>query len=216
LKDYENAALHQQLVAQSKEAPVGTRLMALNNLGNLYRDNNLHNLAEQSFTEAFAMSENTSATALSNLYVARRTLNKWEGAEQMMEDIIKLSGSELDRRKFHSEGHVALTSLEKQELSRSPSLLPYDSLLLSSASPSFRLRIASSTSMPYESVQRLYKLREGLAIGKKITVCYLSYDFRDHPMGHLTRALVLGHTKPTFRSVLLSYGANDGSKHRKR
>ena len=204
------------LIHRSTLCSLTTRLGALNNLGNLYRDCNLHGLAEKSFMDGFILSSNTSALALTNLFIARRTLNKWEGAEEMTENIIRLTGEEMDRKRVLREGNFHMTSEEKQALSHAPPLMPYDSLLLSSTPPSFRLLIASNNSWPYESVQRLNKLNDELAPGNKITVSYLSYDFRDHPMCHLTRALVLGHKKDIFKTVLLSYGLNDNSVHRKR
>ena len=274
LQDYYNAAVHQKMVGYSEKASTATRLGALNNLGHLYRDSNNHDQAEQSFMDAFILSGNTSSYSLTNLYIARRTLNKWEGAEDLIDEILRLGGEVMEQRTILRQGNVLKTNVQKVRLSeeqlatshlatgthellrikrdspesnatilthhpnlccaslrfaslrfaslrssqqslQSPPLMPYDSLLLSATSPSHRLLIASMACAPYESVQRLNKLNEDLAVSNKITVSYLSYDFRDHPMGHLTRALVLGHDKDGFRTVLLSYGVNDGSIHRR-
>lgn len=215
VQDYENAAVHQKIVGYSDEASTITRLSALNNLGHVYRESNYHDLAERVFMDAYVLSGNTSAYALTNVYTARRTLNKWEGAEELIDDLIQLGKEEMERKMTLMQSNVPITDEEEQSLQSAPPLMPYDSLLLSATSPSHRLLIASISTSPFKSVQRLNKLNEGLAIGNKITVSYLSYDFRDHPMGHLTRALVLGHEKDAFRTVLLSYGVNDGSVHRR-
>ena len=46
-------------------------------------------------------------------------------------------------------------------------------------------------------------------------VGYLSYDWRDHPMGRLTKRLVVSHNMSRVRSVSVSYGHNDNSDVRK-
>lgn len=53
--------------------------------------------------------------------------------------------------------------------------------------------------------------------GRKVTkggllnVGYLSYDWRDHPMGRLTKWLVTHHNTSRFNTTLISYGPNDKS-----
>ena len=214
-KEYEKAAFYQHQVIESPSAPLETKLMALNNLGNLYRDSNLHDLAEDAFRRGFEMSGNSSATALVNLIVARRTLNKWEGLEGTAENIVQLCEKEMARRRSLRALNNGQTSVEKQKLDTAPPLLPYDSLLLSAATPSFRKLVAIATSEPYIDMLRFGKFSQVWAPGNKITLCYLSYDFRDHPMGHLTRALVTGHSKSIFKTTLGSYGINDKSRHRR-
>jgi len=48
-----------------------------------------------------------------------------------------------------------------------------------------------------------------------IRIGYLSYDWRNHPMGRLTKRLILGHDRSLFTSFSLSYGHNDGSDIRR-
>ena len=47
--------------------------------------------------------------------------------------------------------------------------------------------------------------------GGPLKVGYLSFDWRDHPMGRLTQSLVTGHNGSRIHSTAFSYGVNDGS-----
>ncbi len=49
----------------------------------------------------------------------------------------------------------------------------------------------------------------------KLNVVYLSFDFREHPMGYLTKGLVCGHNESRTASLVASYGPDDGSTPRK-
>jgi len=49
----------------------------------------------------------------------------------------------------------------------------------------------------------------------KIALGYISGDFRDHPVGHLTAGLFRYHHREEFQVFCYSYGANDNSVYRK-
>lgn len=49
-----------------------------------------------------------------------------------------------------------------------------------------------------------------------LTLGYLSNDFRNHPVAHLTAGLFAAHDRKRFRVFGFSYGEDDGSSHRKR
>ncbi len=49
----------------------------------------------------------------------------------------------------------------------------------------------------------------------RLNVVYLSFDFREHPMGYLTKGLVCGHNESRIASLIASYGRDDGSPPRK-
>ncbi len=187
-----------------------TKEMTLNNRGQVYRDSNMHHLAENSFEQAYAA--HPSFGSYANLFIARRTLCKWAAYQEMTSRLVQLSESECLKRL--SPTSSPLDPLDRHGFERisksAPSLLPYDSLLLASASPSLRRLIADATAKPYDSVTRL---PPPPSTSPNIRLAYLSYDFRDHPMGHLTRGLVLGHS-PLFHVTALSYGADDKSTHR--
>jgi len=50
---------------------------------------------------------------------------------------------------------------------------------------------------------------------RKVNVGYLSYDWRDHPMGRLTSRFVTSHNRSRLSATCLSYGPNDGSSVRR-
>lgn len=49
-----------------------------------------------------------------------------------------------------------------------------------------------------------------------LRLSYLSYDFRDHPMGHLTQGLITSHHPDRFMVQAASYGPPDNSTYRRR
>jgi predicted O-linked N-acetylglucosamine transferase (SPINDLY family) len=49
---------------------------------------------------------------------------------------------------------------------------------------------------------------------KKLTVGYLSGDFRNHPVAHLVRGLFQRHDRDCFQVIGYSYGPDDGSAYR--
>jgi protein O-GlcNAc transferase len=49
-----------------------------------------------------------------------------------------------------------------------------------------------------------------------ITIAYLSNDFRNHPVAHLTLSLFRLHNRDQFKIVCYSYGEDDGSPYRKK
>lgn len=50
----------------------------------------------------------------------------------------------------------------------------------------------------------------------KLTIGYLSGDYRNHPIGHLVRGLFAGHDRAQVRVFAYSYGADDASDYRRR
>lgn len=82
---------------------------------------------------------------------------------------------------------------------------------------------------PVERYNRFdYAIESKSAMAKTLRVGYLSYDWRDHPMGRLTRHLVTSHNTRYFEEntnvsnyhdlievYLFSYGPNDGSAIRR-
>jgi protein O-GlcNAc transferase len=59
-------------------------------------------------------------------------------------------------------------------------------------------------------------IRPSSAAGGKIRVAYVSADFRCHPMGRLTAALIEGHDRDRFETIGVSLGKDDKSAERQR
>lgn len=51
---------------------------------------------------------------------------------------------------------------------------------------------------------------------KKIRVAYVSPDFREHPVGHLTAGIFENHDKDKFETIAISLGIDDNSRLRER
>lgn len=49
---------------------------------------------------------------------------------------------------------------------------------------------------------------------KRLTVAYISPDFRNHPTAMLAKALFAGHSRQNFEVIVYALGGNDGSKLR--
>jgi protein O-GlcNAc transferase len=88
-----------------------------------------------------------------------------------------------------------------------------------SADPVRNLRVASSASkdlaasMASLNMHFPHERRRGPR--KKLTIGYLSGDFRNHPVAHLVRGLFQRHDRERFRVIGYSYGPDDGSDYRR-
>lgn len=51
---------------------------------------------------------------------------------------------------------------------------------------------------------------------KKIRIAYVSPDFREHPVGHLTAGIFENHDKEKFETIAISLGIDDNSRLRER
>ena len=78
---YEPAKVWFSKVADLPHASRNTKEMALNNLGNLYRTVDLHDIAEGAFARAWEVSGRGNAASLVNVWVARRSQARWDGWE---------------------------------------------------------------------------------------------------------------------------------------
>lgn len=185
------AAAIQSALANDSSTANKTRLNALNNLGQTFRDADEHGRAAEAFARALEAAPND-PTSLANLATARRTLCEWHMLEKAQLQIIH--GAD--------EG-----------------VMPYDALLVAGLS-NRRLRDRTRVHLARKA-QFFAQDRHAIPVSAKtklepLVVGYLSYDFRQHPMGYLTRRLVSGHDYRSVRTVALSYGENDGSAIRRR
>jgi len=90
--------------------------------------------------------------------------------------------------------------------------------IVRSADPVRNLRVARAASkdllasMASLNMQFPHERRRGPR--KKLTIGYLSGDFRNHPVAHLVRGLFQRHDRKRFRVIGYSYGPDDGSAYR--
>ena len=65
-------------------------------------------------------------------------------------------------------------------------------------------------------LERSFSTDRARATSSKITVGYLSANFNNHPMAHLTGGLFALHDRRDFDILAFSYGRNDESTYRKK
>ncbi|GMH48034.1 hypothetical protein TL16_g00200 [Triparma laevis f. inornata] len=219
--EHNDSLQYSQTILNNKQlmSPI-TVEMAFNNRGQLFRSIDQHELALISFQNCYEYSNGNNLASLVNVWVAKRTLSDWNFDESIINT--KIDGEVKERWHLINGGQSSSPILSKaQILSTAPSLLPYDSLLLPLTTPKFRKEIALLTSYIYSKniASSLFGGRTTRKTQKTpstaINLVYVSYDFRDHPMGHLTRGLVTGHSKNSFIVGCVSYGEDDSSEHRR-
>ena len=93
-------------------------------------------------------------------------------------------------------------------------LSPYDALLLPTTSSLLQLNLTRAYLSGLQSISHCSLAAPSSPHPLRLT--YLSYDFRDHPMGHLTQGLVTSHNRSRFVVQAASYGPNDNSTYRER
>lgn len=182
---------------------------ALLNLANIYfaRGDSVQAARAQTALIETASNE-TRSKALNNLGQTYRDVNDHQNARasfrrayEATRDPLSLANLVTARRTLCDWQHDA-SLMEFKE-----ALMPYDALMLASASPrDVRDLTTAHVRDKKLNVSTPTKRRRSLRIG------YLSYDFREHPMGYLTRRLVTSHEN----CVVLSYGEDDGSELRRR
>lgn len=94
-----------------------------------------------------------------------------------------------------------------------PASAPFQLLSISS-SPAVQLRCAQTFVADQPSFPPLW--RGEVYSHRRIRVAYLSADFRDHPVAHLTAGLFEHSDKSRFATTAISFGVNDGSPVRRR
>ncbi|TMW60248.1 hypothetical protein Poli38472_000290 [Pythium oligandrum] len=180
-------------------------LGALNNKGHFLKANEHYVEALQVHEHAVALAPEN-PMALVNLVTSKRTLCLWESIEEIHE------------RLLHS------IRLELLLRPKGVSLLPYDSTLLP-VPDRFRKQLAEAYSKEAEQSATL-ELLPPVDLGivdaltdrpsRPLRIAYLTFDFRDHPMGHLTLGLLDTHDSSRVGSFCYSYGTNDASEWRLR
>lgn len=158
-----------------------------------------HQAAAASFETALRIQPN-SGTALCNLLEIHMMACDWKSAAE--------AGRRLDRLT-----HEAIESGSGMEE------VPFINLTRQNDA-SVHLSVASAWSKQWESKASAIRNQAPrplfpLRADSRLTVGYLSNNFRDHPTAHLTHGLFKCHDRKRFHVAAISYGPDDGSAWRK-
>lgn len=204
-RDLEAAVRHQDTVITTAESWL-VRYGALTNKATFLRGDGKFALALEAYEQAYALRPDDSI-ALSNVLVGRRPLCVWEGIHELQDTL------------------VALAIRNLAAASDAAPILPFEATLMP-LSDAFRKQLAVAESrQAYQAVtlelapSRFTLAPSAMAHERPATLLrigYLSYDFRDHPMGQLILGFVEYHDERAVESYCYSYGTNDGSEWRRR
>ena len=161
------------------------RVDVLNNMGQVLLDADDLVGASQAFAQALKI--NTSdLTSYFNLVKARRASCDWSGG-----DLSRVARQLVQRCK------------EQHERGGESVLLPFDATLLPISNMEL-LYFSRATSRRVEKLERVETdnaaLKSSARTEHKLRIGYASFDFNNHPMGHLTAGFMGAHNRSTFDS----------------
>ena len=225
----ERAAAHHRVVALHEGVARKFRTAACNNLGQVLSEANDYEGALEAYGAGLRLAPEDALT-LAHAAIARRMLCDWSrrGALGAL------------RRRLDDRVEDCLASKQPD-----PGMLPYDALFLPDewAPPAWRRTIgrahmralapmrgsaAAPSAGAGAGAERDAAGRATCGGRRQLRVAYLSYDFREHPMGFLTLGLLESHAavatataqeRPACQPVLataFSYGKDDASALRAR
>ncbi len=112
--------------------------------------------------------------------------------------------------------HIHLVELLQRSNKTGVELGPYDSLLMPVSFFTGRER-PWLRDFARQAIAGFHVARGTQPGGRKVvTLGYLSYDMREHPMGYLTHGLYVNHDRSQFEVNVYMYGERDGSEQRLR
>jgi predicted O-linked N-acetylglucosamine transferase (SPINDLY family) len=218
--DLQSAIEAQSRLWKDESKSLESRISALNNAGQVYRDAGEHGEALRMFAMALELLPGDALT-IANALQARRTLCAWHGMGELQQRLVAATKLELAGKEERNS--TSGRSIKGPGVS----LQPYDALLMPEISLEQQRDVAIAHASPWNSASLLRRRTELLSAceeeevthppaAKKVRVLYLGFDFREHPMGHLTKGLVTGHNQEAFYTAVASYGDADGSPIRQR
>lgn len=171
---------------------------AYSNLGSLYLQDKQHEDAIQAFKQALALAPNDYDAYISLARCYEETCH-FDECDKMQDSIVKLTATEVSKgQKTSLFPFWALSRLwpsgPQKEVAQSWSQHTINQIKNSGENPHF----AFSRKTP-----------------KKLRIGYLSMDFRDHTVAHLTYGLYAGHNRDQFEVFCYSYCDDDNSLYRK-
>ncbi|KAG1691586.1 hypothetical protein DVH05_026881 [Phytophthora capsici] len=197
----EKAVEHQDLAIQMATT-TKEKVQGMHNKGIFLKEYNLLSRALQVFEEILTV-DTVEVYVLVDLMNAKRLFCDWRDMATLESKV--LAGAQ----------QQVLFDLPKE-----PAVfLPYDSTLLK-ISDNFRKHLAIRASRDYNQIKTLELLPlawsekeptlERPEAPNRLKIGYLSFDFRDHPMGHLTLGLIEQHAvlARSVDTICYSYGPN--------
>lgn len=167
--------------------PKNTR--ALNNRGILLSDFKMFDLAIQTY-EILLQVDPEYEYALGLLAFAKLHACRWDNLEEYFTKVTE--GVRAGKRVCKSQGFLAMSN-----------------------DPNDHLLCAKTFASQYFPAQPPIWQGE-IYNHKKIRIAYISPDFREHPVGHLTAGIFEQHDKEKFEIIAISLGIDDGSRLRQR
>ena len=184
-------------------------VMALNNLGQAQRQLGLLDQAILTVEKALKCMREGDASnidkglelwSMNNVYAMRGLASHWGGnlewTERFLEEAVELQGSQPLR--------FIAPSLSNGIVD------PYTFSLHRFASRWSDLEANRIYCLPF-SHSNIEKVSADLTHPRVVKIGYLSYDWRNHPMGRLTQRIVTSHNRSRFSATSVSYGPNDNS-----
>ncbi|CEG38532.1 tpr repeat protein (modular protein) [Plasmopara halstedii] len=178
------------------------KLQGLHNKGVFLKEYNLLSSALEVYNEMLAI-DALGSYVLVDLMNVKRSLCDWQGMELLESQVIR----------------AAQQQLELKIVQDAVIFLPFDLTLLRT-SDHFRKLLAVQASKVYEQSSTLQLLPLAWSSNivtwnrprtpTRLKVGYLSFDFRDHPMSHLTLGLIEQHAAlaRNVNTICYSYGPN--------
>lgn len=199
--DLEKALQHEERVIELSTT-TKQKLEGMHNKGVFLKECGFLARALTVYDEMLAITS-VESYVLVDMMNAKRLFCDWKGMEKLENQVVTAARKQFD--------------LEMPE--EPVELLPYDSTLLK-LSDNFRKRLATRASEKYEQPSTLELLPspwmeneptwDRPLMPERLKIGYLSFDFRDHPMGHLTLGFIEQHAALAqgVDTICYSYGPN--------
>lgn len=205
---------------------------AYHNMGNVYYDKEEYNSAASWYSKALQIDPENVRTII-NLGILFQESGDTEKAIESFNKALEIDPEsskahnhllhELYQRcewKKADELNASIDKFTECEIAsgRVPTEMPFLSIIRT-ANPKANFRLAKLWSQRighYVTVDKQNKAYKHKLSNEKITVGYLTNNFRNHPTSHLIIDIFDFHDKDRFAINAYSYGEDDGSQYRKR
>lgn len=212
IRQYETAMQYYQSSLQVLErglSPDPTNLRyVLSNLGQCHRERGQLSLALASFYRAYTLALSTGSPEIqgwivSNIFAVKGMLCYWIDGERIESELLRAITAVVGDAKNNSPSTQAMREMYIDPYSIT--LMTYSNAMLDRLVSSY-----ACPSRPYFSHPEVV-----FASKPRMRIGYLSYDWRDHPMGRLTSSLVVHHNLSLVDVTCISYGPDDNSSIRR-